>query len=167
MDASSFREGCDAGVHRLMLLVEVHVMRPAIAFCFVTRFCRERLLGRNLITVFPTVNNLSQKKFPARARRARRAASRLRIRDARCARADARMRVGKCRNAGKNATFPILRIRECMRSHRITRCRSPLREYTDMPESSCDFVDERRRLCASHKPVCAKLRELFSRIAHR
>ena len=167
MDASSFREGCDAGVHRLMLLVEVHVMRPAIAFCFVTRFCRERLLGRNLITVFPTVNNLSQKKFPARARRARHAASRLLVEDARRMRCCTRMRMSKCRNAGKNATFPILRIRECMRSHRITRCRSPLREYTDMPESSCDFVDERRRLCASHKPVCAKLRELFSRIAHR
>lgn len=41
---SALREGCDAGVHRLLLLVEVRVARPVIALCFVTRFYRERLL---------------------------------------------------------------------------------------------------------------------------
>jgi len=45
MGASRFREGCDAGVHRLLLRVEVHVMLPVIACCFLTRFRRERLLG--------------------------------------------------------------------------------------------------------------------------
>ena len=45
MGVSLFREGCDAGVHRLLLLVEVQVLRPVIAFCFLTRFRRERLLG--------------------------------------------------------------------------------------------------------------------------
>ena len=45
MGVSLFREGCDAGVHRLLLLAEVQVLRPMIAFCFLTRFCRERLLG--------------------------------------------------------------------------------------------------------------------------
>ena len=83
MGVSLFREGCDAGVHRLMLLAEVHVMRPVIAFCFLTRFCRERLLGRNLITVFPTVNNLSQFFFAVRSRRSRRDAARLLAHDVR------------------------------------------------------------------------------------
>ena len=43
MGASPFREGCDAGVHRLMLRAEVHVVLPVIALCFITRFCRKRL----------------------------------------------------------------------------------------------------------------------------
>ena len=45
MGVSLFREGCDAGVHRLLLLAEVQVLRPVIAFCLLTRFRRERLLG--------------------------------------------------------------------------------------------------------------------------
>ena len=45
LNPALFRKGCDAGVHRLLLLAEVQVLRPMIAFCFLTRFCRERLLG--------------------------------------------------------------------------------------------------------------------------
>jgi len=35
---SLFREGCDAGVHRLMLRAEVRVVLPVIALCFITRY---------------------------------------------------------------------------------------------------------------------------------
>ncbi len=42
---STLREGCDADVHRLLLRVEVLFVLPVIALCFITRFCRERLLG--------------------------------------------------------------------------------------------------------------------------
>jgi hypothetical protein len=104
MDASRFREGCDAGVHRL-LRAEVRVMRPVIAFCFLTRFCRERLLGRNLITVFPTVNNLSQFFFATRTSRVRRDSPQPLAHDAQRTRQGSRMRTGKCENTGKNATF--------------------------------------------------------------
>ena len=45
MGVSLFREGCDAGVHRLLLRAEVRVVLPSIAFCFITRVGRERLLG--------------------------------------------------------------------------------------------------------------------------
>lgn len=43
-------------------------MLLVFAFVRITRFCRQRLLGRNLITVFSTVNNLSQffSLWPAR-----------------------------------------------------------------------------------------------------
>ncbi|QIL19968.1 hypothetical protein [Thermomonas sp. HDW16] len=88
-----------------MLLVEVHVMRPVIAFCFLTRFCRERLLGRNLITVFPTVNNLSQFFFASLVRRVPRASSRPLARSMQCTRVDTRTLGSKCKNAGKKATF--------------------------------------------------------------
>jgi hypothetical protein len=90
----------------LMLRAEVRVMRPVIAFCFLTRFCRERLLGRNLITLFPTVNNLSQFFFATRASRVRRDSPRQLAHDARRMRPGSRMRTGKCENAGEKAAFP-------------------------------------------------------------
>ena len=45
LNPALFRKGCDAGVHRLLLRMEVLVVLPSIAFCFITRFRRGRLLG--------------------------------------------------------------------------------------------------------------------------
>ena len=86
---------------------------------------------------------------------------------ARRMRAPARMRACKCKNTGKKAVFAKRRIRGRMRSHRIARCRPTAREHSDKHAAARATPRERRRLCASHKPVCAKLRELFSRDARR
>ena len=158
---SLFREGCDAGVHRLMQRVEVRVMRPMIAICFLTRFRRERLLGRNLITVFPTVNNLSQKSFvpPRRSARshpavAHHAAFPTHARDD-------RRNIGVAKNIGKSNVFST-----CTRAITCAACID--RDASMRPEckgkritTGCNGSSSTPRVARRTSRFARKVRELF------
>lgn len=121
--------------------------------------------GRNLITVFATVNNLSQFFFAPTTHPARRIASRSRMHDVRRIHASACMHSPECENTGKNSDiFPQPQLlRECsaLPFARATALAGTL-EASLHPHSP---PRSRQRRCASHKPVCAKTARTF--LPHR
>lgn len=132
-------------------------------FVFYHSLLQETSAGRNLITVFSTVNILSQIFFAPLSRLAWRNSPRQVAHDAPRMRDAARVRMSKCKNTGKNASFlDASRSRMHSRgSHGSSP--PPLRTRMNQHATQCSPTRPSRRLCASHKPDCAKVRELFSR----
>ena len=130
-----------------------------------TRFGRQGLLRRNLITVFSTVNNLSQIIFASRAPFAGRA----------CVRCIGNERRKRARtHAQQHARFLHASIGAACSDFSRWRCASTrrsrervarARDHNVLSSMQAMRMRTTRCVCASHKPDCAKVRELFSRFA--
>jgi hypothetical protein len=127
-----------------------------------TRFCRDASAGRNLITVFSTVNSLAQifshpalERIPIVAWPLRAA----RWRSMHASR-DMIFRIVKKRRVLCSLVTSRLHAMQCMPVARAIRhYLSPTRSRGARPRKifSADTA-----LCASHKLICAKLRKQFS-----
>ncbi|WP_145960152.1 hypothetical protein [Lysobacter enzymogenes] len=128
---------------------------------------QETSAGRNLITLFPTVNNPGEFFFAPPAAPARPARERASSANA-CARRASRERISIAslkpkRGAGFGAFAFFFRAHRSMRARvrrRVRRARGDL--YRKKKFRSADAAD-----FAPHKPECAKVRKLFSTVDDR
>ena len=137
-------------------------MLRVVVLIRLTRFGRQRLLGRNLITVFFTVNTRPKKK-PRRRRRTRRrtrASKAMAERRLRALPADAFQSDAENKSFFSGATA---RPDPAHRCGAIRRAPSmPLATPSRHPEKTF----RRRFRFASHKPICAELRRPETAIDH-
>jgi len=161
----AFREGCGADAHLFQVAGGGAFGAAGYRVGFDHSLLQETSAGRNLITVFSTVNNLSQIIFAARAPLVRRTCVRCIGNECRKrARTHAQQRT-RFLHASIGAACSDFPTRPCASTRRSRECVAPTRG--DRATTSMRVMRARttRCVCASHKPDCAKVRELFSRIA--
>lgn len=140
-------------------------MLLVFAFVRITRFCRQRLLGRNLITVFSTVNNLSQ-FFSRRPGRGIGASDG--NRRCGCARCVHRNRSSRYRIYVKALFLSAFAKHETIRAVRACNRRRSRREPANAamhPERPPKIIFRMGRFFAPHNPICAKLRGRYFPVA--
>lgn len=168
-ERSAFRRGQDANVHRFVVPGGGPFFTACCRDCFTHSLPQETSAGRNLITVFLPVNNLMHFFSPpvhgrnsAPGGRAHR----------RCACTPPALDQRLCLHARKVLIFRHFpATNECVRmSGDAMPCVQRNFRMGQQPGFTCPFAGSNGSVVfASHKPICAKLRENFPapKAAHR
>jgi len=157
----AFREGCGAGVHLFDAAGGGACAAAGYRVGFDHSLLQETSAGRNLITVFSAVNILSQFIFCAHARFVARARGRC-IGDAREQRSRQPARDRARRPCASNgAACSDSTHRPCTSTRRFRRRNALTRGDDATAMMRAMRARTSRCVCASHKPDCAKVRELF------
>lgn len=144
----------------LKFVAEVLPVPGPFALMRITRLCSQRLLGRNLITVFSTVNTLQRRTSPRSTRHARdRCCHRHDFRPRRCTHANADGFPGRW----ETAVFKLFAASTCLHASSAHRS-CPRRAHAavlaaDADARGCGSSHRRERIRHRTSPIARKLRE--------